>query len=155
MRHPVGSVGRVRHRLPWANEPDAQGQVRMWAVHNEIARQSAEWTLLRERYPGVPLVVAGDFNQDRDGTGWYGSRAVRDALTEQLQRAGLTILTDADVVSDGLLHEHHLIDHIAATDPLHDGASLSCWDVRDEQRVRLSDHPTIAVDVAPTGMMTQ
>lgn len=63
--------------LPWANEPAEDGPVRMWDVHeNEIGREGAEWEQLRSHYPSVPLLVAGDFNQDRDGSGWYGSRRV-------------------------------------------------------------------------------
>ena len=66
--------------LPWANAPGADGVVRMWREQLlAIERQGREWCALRTRYPDAPLIVAGDFNQDRDGSGWYGSRQVRRA----------------------------------------------------------------------------
>ncbi len=137
---------RPRTVLPWANEPGADGIVHMWGEHLlAIERQGREWCSLRARYPDAPLIVAGDFNQDRDGSGWYGSRQVRARLTEQLDAAGLTVVTALDVVAHGLLREHHLIDHIAISAGLAAGARVLCWESRDDA-VRLSDHPTVAVD---------
>ena len=95
---------------------------RMWEVHlAEIDRQGAEWAQLRSAYPETPMVVAGDFNQDRDGSGWYGTDATRDRLTGALNRAGLVFRADLDAVSAGLLKAHHLVDHICMTRDLADG----------------------------------
>jgi hypothetical protein len=60
----------------------------MWQVHvAKIERQSADWRPIREPHPKLPPVVLGDFNQDRDGSGWYGTQANladRSALAEIL-----------------------------------------------------------------------
>jgi endonuclease/exonuclease/phosphatase family metal-dependent hydrolase len=144
---PVLVYGTV---LAWANEPrhDDGRSARMWEVHlAEIDRQGAEWAQLRSAYPEIPMVVAGDFNQVRDGSGWYGTRATRDRLTDALSRAGLVCATDLDVVSAGLLEAHHLIDHICVTPDLAKDATVHCWEARDDAGQRLSDHPTVAVDL--------
>jgi endonuclease/exonuclease/phosphatase family metal-dependent hydrolase len=160
---PSGSVSALVERpggpfivygtvLPWANEKGADGRARMWEVHYlEIERQGREWLGLRERFPGVPIVVAGDFNQDRDGSGWYGTTRGRELLSDALDRASLVCLTSKDVVAAGLLRETHLVDHIAIC---RDWSSrltseLSCWERIDDDGVRLSDHPTVAVDLVP------
>lgn len=147
---PVVVYGTV---LPWANDKGDDGTRRMWQVHYEqIERQGAEWQLLRERYPGVPLVVAGDFNQDRDGSGWYGTHHGRQLLTDALDAAGLTCVTVEDVVATGRLQADHLVDHIVICSRLaaRSGVALHCWERRDDDGTHLSDHPTVAVDVVPS-----
>lgn len=136
--------------LPWANEPGDDGRARMWEVHHaEVVRQAADWRELRARHPGLPLVVAGDFNQDRDGSGWYGSRRGRDLLTTGLAEAELVCITSEDVVAAGKLTRNHLVDHVAiSTDMLRDRmVEVHCWEPRDLDGVALSDHPTVAVDL--------
>jgi len=140
--------------LPWANEPGEDGRARMWEVHErEVRRQGAEWRTLLASFPELPLVVAGDFNQDRDGSGWYGTARVRGALTEELAAADLRCVTDRDVVADGLLRGTHLVDHVAVSRDwaAQREARVRCWERTDTDGVRLSDHPTVAVDLAPRG----
>lgn len=145
---PDGPVIVYATVIAWANEShfDDGSPAKMWQVHMaEIERQGAEWRRIRERFPDVPLVVAGDFNQDRGGSGWYGTKAGRELLTDELASADLELHTDGDVVADGLL-DVHLIDHIAATPDLR-LTSMRCWPSDDADGVRLSDHPTVAVDL--------
>jgi hypothetical protein len=158
---PSGSVSAVVERaegpfviygtvLPWANEPGDDGRARMWQVHErEVERQGEDWAELRRRFPGLPLIVAGDFNQDRDGSGWYGTPKVRAALTRALDDAGLVCVTTEDVVRSGRLADQHLVDHIAVSETLLTSmeATMSCWARTDTDGVRLSDHPTVAVDL--------
>jgi endonuclease/exonuclease/phosphatase family metal-dependent hydrolase len=143
---PVLIYGTV---IAWANEPhhDDGTPARQWEVHlGEIERQGREWMRLREAYPDVPLIVAGDFNQDRDGSGWYGTKATRAALTSALANAGLECVTEMDAVATGLLAAHHLVDHICVPAGMPDSVSVSAWENADDSGQRLSDHPTIAVD---------
>jgi endonuclease/exonuclease/phosphatase family metal-dependent hydrolase len=147
---PTGPVIVYGSVLAWANEKGEDGQARMWQVHyDEIRRQGREWRSLGEEHPGFPLIVAGDLNQDRDGSGWYGTRQGRELLTEAFAAADLTCLTDEDVVASGKLAESHLIDHIAASRSWVTAAdpTLSCWEKTDRDGVRLSDHPTVVVDL--------
>ena len=68
---PTGPIVVYGTVTPWANERmhDDGSRARMWDVHRaEIERQGADWLALRAAYPDPPLVVAGDVNQDRDGS---------------------------------------------------------------------------------------
>lgn len=139
--------------LPWANEKGDDGQARMWQIHYaQIERQAEDWCTLRELYPDLPLVVAGDFNQDRDGSGWYGTRRGRDLLTRALDDVDLSCATDEDVVATGKLRAAHLVDHIAICRRWTNEADvrLSCWEQTDQDGTHLSDHPTVAIDLHPT-----
>jgi endonuclease/exonuclease/phosphatase family metal-dependent hydrolase len=137
--------------IAWANEPtfDDGRPARMWEVHlAEIGRQSDEWRRLRSALPDLPMVVAGDFNQDRDGSGWYGTARTRRRLGEALDLAGLTCVTDMDAEVEGLLPSGHLVDHVCLSPDLVRRSSIRCWPQFDESGQRLSDHPTVVVDLA-------
>ncbi len=62
------------------------------------------------------------------------------------QRVGLGL--GFDVVAAGLLATHHLMDHLCVPAALAERANVSCWEITDEGDVRLSDHPTVAIDLA-------
>ncbi len=134
--------------LPWANDRGSDGTATMWQEHaRAIERRAADWQELRRHHPRVPLVVAGDLNQSRDGSSWYGTRAVRDALTAALEAGELRELTAQDVVTTGHLQCHHLVDHVCVSRWLEVDAELRCWEQVDDRGIRLSDHPTVAVDL--------
>ena len=108
-------------------------------------------------YPETPMVVAGDLNQDRDGSGWYGTNAARSALSAALQDASLVCVTDQDVVATGLLTADHLVDHICVSSALTVKSPIKCWERIDESGQRLSDHPIVAPphENAETGSRAQ
>jgi endonuclease/exonuclease/phosphatase family metal-dependent hydrolase len=153
VRAPSGPLIVYGTVIAWANEPhhDDGRPARMWEVHlAEIERQGREWAQLRAEHPGVPLVVAGDFNQDRDGSNWYGTVATRARLGEALAGAGLVCTTRIDAVACGLLERNHLIDHICLPPELDAAAEVRCWEPVDGDQ-RLSDHPVVAVDLPLNG----
>lgn len=136
--------------IAWAHEKGDDGTAAMWQVHyDEIERQGREWLELGEEFGDTPLIVAGDFNQDRDGSGRYGTRRGRDLLKDALDRAELVCLSDEDVVASGKLADSHLVDHIAASRGWASQVSwvLSCREKTDPDGVRLSDHPTVVADL--------
>jgi endonuclease/exonuclease/phosphatase family metal-dependent hydrolase len=100
----------------------------------------------------VPLIVAGDFNQDRDRSGWYGTRRGRELLAQALHDVDLVCMTDEDVVATGKLRESHLVDHIAICRrwAAEHEVRLNCWEKTDPDGTHLSDHPTVAIDLIPT-----
>lgn len=118
----------------------------MWEQHRrEIDRLAVELPALASE---MPIVLAGDLNQDRDGSGWYGTKAVRDALTSALEGAGMVCLTDIDVVEAGHLKRHHLIDHVCASRSLADrGWRMACWEPVNADGIRMSDHPGLVVTI--------
>ena len=147
---PLGQIVVYGTVLAWANEPhtDEGTPTKMWEVHlAEIERQGHDWRTIREAHPDVPLVIAGDFNQDRDGSRWYGTKEARHKLSEQLEASSLTCLTAVDVVAEGMLEAQHLIDHVCSTAHL-TMQELQCWETHDDSGIRLSDHPTVAVDLS-------
>lgn len=147
---PAGDILVYGTVIAWANERhfDDGSPARMWEVHlAEIERQGDDWVRLRERFPDTPLVVAGDFNQSRDGSRWYGTAATRSALTAQLGRAGLRCLTEFDVSAAGKLPGRHLVDHICATPGLANEDSISCFPPVGQDGRAISDHPIVMVDL--------
>lgn len=84
---PIGQLVIYGCVISWANEPFfADGSpATMWRAHAEtIAQIDHDLKAINDRYPSVPIVIGGDFNQDRDGSGWYGINAVRQQLTKVL-----------------------------------------------------------------------
>lgn len=149
---PIGPIVVYGTVVAYAHEPthDDGRAARAWEVHGaEIDRQAADWLRLRERYPDLPVVVAGDMNQGRDGRRWsYGTAVHRAALTEAFTRAGLRSLTDVDLVETGDITERGHVEHIAVSETLELVGAVEAWDRRDAVGALLSDHPTLAVDLA-------
>jgi endonuclease/exonuclease/phosphatase family metal-dependent hydrolase len=147
---PLGPIIVYGTVIPYTNEPshDDGRPARRWEVHlAEIARQSDEWQRLAAEYPDVPLIVAGDFNQARSGRpNSYGTVETRRALTEALDDAGLTCVSEGDFVADDTLERSH-VEHICISRHLSTVGPLRVWDRRDTDGRYLSDHPTIAIDL--------
>ena len=147
---PIGELVVYGCVIAWANEPTlADGSAAtMWRAHAEcIGQIDDDLVTIRDHHPGLPVVLGGDFNQDRDGSGWYGTNAVRQQLSAVLDRHDLACPTALDVVAAGLLRSHHLVDHICVTNSLTADLDVHCWETIDEAGVRLSDHPTVAIDL--------
>lgn len=148
---PSGSLIVYGTVIAYHGEPvhDDGRPARAWEVHEaEVHRQVAEWKRLRDLYPAVPLVVAGDFNQARDGRRWaYGTEAARAAITKGLADAGLRSLTDVDLVAAGAISDRSHVEHICVSTELTMLGSVLGWDRVDTDRRVLSDHPTLAVDL--------
>ena len=146
---PIGELLVHGVVLPYMHEPGQDGQrVPGWSrFKEELLRQQDHWMRLREQYPGIPLVVAGDLNQNLDGKRWYGSPKTRHALRQALNAAGLNCLTLEDVVASGKLRRNHLIDHICATDGLTAGGGITCWEPITIDGLTMSDHPGVAVQL--------
>lgn len=149
VRTPQGPVVVFGSVIPYAHAKGPDGSSRLWEEHYaEIDRLAEEWAMLSA---DTPLVVAGDFNQDRDGSGWYGTIEGRSRLTAAMNGAGLRCLSEADMVATGQLQKNHLIDHICVTDDLAVQAGpVSCWEPVNDAGVRMSDHPGVSVDVGLT-----
>lgn len=143
--------------IAWRDERtfDDGGPARAWEVHDvEAQRQADEWVQLVRDHPGVPLVVAGDFNQDRDGSGWYGSPRARTIVTDGLVSAGLTCVTEFDAVAEGRLRRQHLVDHVCVPEAWAARTTVGLSEAVDDQGRRLSDHPTVLVGVETSGMLS-
>ncbi len=103
---------------------------------------------IRSQYPALPVVVAGDLNQNLDSARWYGSHETRRELRQAIEAAGLKCLTDEDVVTCRKLRRNHLVDHVLATEGLVATAGITCWEPTTSDGLRMSDHPGVAVQLA-------
>lgn len=147
---PLGLIVVYGCVIAWSHEPtfDDGTPAGVWNVHAaDIERQASEWRWLREHYPSRPLVVAGDFNQGRSGRRWdYGTHALRQQLSDRLDHVGLRSLTDIDLVEAGPLVQSH-VQHICVSPELAASGDVLAWERTDGSGQRLSDHPTLAVDL--------
>jgi hypothetical protein len=148
---PAGDLVVYGTVLPWNGDmgPDAERPARGWEEFRRVVpEQGREWASLRERYPDATLVVAGDLNQDLGGEHYYGTKAGRTLLTNELVDAGLACLTTTDRFDRAVLR-YPPIDHVCAGAGV--GTTLIAtahgWN-RDVDGVRLSDHGGVLVNLA-------
>ena len=136
--------------LPYMNEPGPAGlRVAGWSrFREELRQQGNHWMQIRSQYPALPVVVAGDLNQNLDSARWYGSHETRRELRQAIEAAGLKCLTDEDVVTCRKLRRNHLVDHVLATEGLVATAGITCWEPTTSDGLRMSDHPGVAVQLA-------
>ena len=140
--------------LTYAGDKGPEGSSGHWIEHhNEIAKQGEDWTRIQKLTQGIPFIVAGDFNQARDGRGQYHSSKSIELLNSQLQRNSLACLTDEDFGENGKLRPdprkgycRHNIDHICVTKGAFQIEKVGAWDhFTDIQE--LSDHNGVFVDL--------
>lgn len=115
--------------------PD-QVYVAPWEEHQAaIAQQGNDWASLFQKYPNHALCVAGDFNQSRNGTGWYSTQEVEDLLTEQLKRSHLTCITEKNFGLD----KRQNIDHICISQSFAKSHRVLAWE-NFADTIKMSDH---------------
>lgn len=136
--------------LPWNGDqgPDPEKPAKGWEeFHRVVPQQGRDWALLRARFPEAALVVAGDLNQDLGGEHYYGTKAGRRLLLDQLSKVRVACLTTTDRFDRSVLL-HPPIDHVCAGAGA--GAALQSevlgWN-RDVDGVRLSDHGGVLAEV--------
>ena len=122
------------------------GTAENWVEHHKaIEAHGNDWARLRALDRSRPLVVAGDFNQTRDGSRKYCSDRSIDLLNTQLERNNLICVTDKDFGRDGQLnvdprkgYYRHNIDHVCLTASLK-AVNADAWDHFSETQ-EFSDH---------------
>jgi len=84
---------------------DTTKTYKSWEMHKEnIVFQSEDWLKITNDYPGIPLCVAGDFNQTRDKKkGGYGNDDIRMLLSNKLEICGLSCITEENFEDSGKL----------------------------------------------------
>ena len=133
--------------IPYHGAKGIDGNSTRWQEHkNAIVWHSADWRELQSQYPSHHIIVAGDYNQHRDGVGKYGTIEMRRMLTDAFKASKLYCVTEQDfVVSMGLSRRN--IDHIGLTAGLADAVTkVLAWEGTIDG-IRLSDHNGITVEL--------
>jgi hypothetical protein len=116
-----------------------------WARHREAVRsQTVEWKKLRDQYPDHLFCVAGDFNENLDGTRWYGVRDAKEGIRKGLAAADLRCATDVDLRARGMTRA--TVDHICLSSNFGGSIKMDAWE-GTVSGVKLSDHNGVLVDV--------
>jgi hypothetical protein len=146
---PIGPIIVYGTIITYANDR-AHGTARRWEEHRKaITRQAADWSELRERFPSHHFVLAGDFNQSRDGSGWYEEPVAVHILTEALRRTELTCATETDFRRCGLLKSRASVDHIRLSKNLNSSVGVvGVWEGTSAHGVTMSDHNGVYIYIA-------
>ena len=138
-------------RYPYRFEGAEVEGKKAWELHYEsIANHAADWCRLRKKFPSHHLVVAGDFNQNRDGRRWYGTEKGRQDLGDALAGADLDCATKGriePIKEDDILNP--TVDHICLDRAIEErGTVVKGWPAGETPGgKRLTDHTGVYVDV--------
>jgi len=149
VEHPDGPLLVYGSIIPWDGCKGPDGNSPKWEEHYRyIEWHGRDWLRLRHEFPDHPLITGGDYNQNRDGARWYGTRKGRDMLTGALEDAGLRCVTEEDFVKTGKLQKRHTVDQICMDLLLAEKIELvGAWERERSDGLRLSDHSGIYVDL--------
>jgi endonuclease/exonuclease/phosphatase (EEP) superfamily protein YafD len=129
--------------LTWHGDRGQDEQSKNWEEHyKSIQAHGNDWYRLLQENPNSRMIVAGDFNQARDKSKWYGTEKGINLLTELLERNSLICLTDT--VQPKLRHN---IDHICVTKDWAIAGNPKSWEGTQED-VILSDHNGVYVEIS-------
>ena len=114
-----------------------------------IERHRTDWQRIRAEHPDHEFIVAGDFNQHRDGVGSYGARG-REPLSNALSASMLSCVTEQDFKALGKLTTRRNLDHICLSQRLVSKVTeVDAWEAGTlPNGKRHSDHNGVWVDLA-------
>lgn len=135
--------------ITYANDLGELGKARRWEEHRKsIKEHDTDWYRLRNEFPDHLFCIAGDFNQSRDGSGWYEDVESVQMLTTALARSSLVCVTETDLRAKGILQSRASIDHICLSESLATKVeALDAWEGTADG-CRMSDHNGIVVDLS-------
>jgi hypothetical protein len=133
--------------ITYGHDGVAEKQARAWERHRAaVAQQAAEWGELAG--PARRLMcVAGDFNENLDGTRWYGVKDAKEAILRGVAAAGMVCLTTDDLRS-APFHDigRASVDHICFTKLDGLRQRLEAWP-GSKPGEHLSDHNGVLVEL--------
>ena len=135
--------------ITYANDRGPDGTARRWEEHRKsIGLHGADWLRLRQEFPNHLLCVAGDFNQSRDGSGWYEDAESVKMLSVAFDASDLQCVTEADMRASGQLKSRASIDHICLSKSVAvQGVTVGAWEGTTTDGCKMSDHNGIVIDV--------
>lgn len=147
--HPDGPLLVYGSIIAYAGYKGPDGKSPAWEEHYRfIEWHGRDWKRLREEFPKHRVITGGDYNQNRDGARWYGTRKGRDLLSSALLDAGLKCVTEEDFVKTGKLKDRHTVDHLCMDETLAASVvSVDAWERTRTDGMRLSDHSGVCVQL--------
>ncbi len=147
--HPAGPLLVYGSIIAWGGYKGTDGTSQRWEEHYRyIEWHGRDWLRLRREFPSHPLITGGDYNQNRDGTRWYGTSKGRDLLSKALIEAGLRCVTEVDFVAAGKLEKRHTVDHLCMDEAMAARVeNVGAWERTRPDGLLLSDHSGVMVDL--------
>lgn len=133
--------------IPYANDKGASGTAKRWeAQRRSIQQHHEDWLRIQQQYPDHLICIAGDFNQSRDGSGWYEDQQSVELLSMALQDLSLVCVTEEDFQATGL--SRSTIDHICLSKSLlPQVVAVGAWEGSTPETGSMSDHNGVFVDL--------
>ena len=120
----------------------------MGGARRSIQQHYQDWLCLRQKYPNHLLCIAGDFNQNRDGTQWYKDQQSVEQLTTALQALSLNCVTEMDMRKEFGLSRAS-VDHICLCQSLQSQLmNVSAWEGKTTNGEKISDHNGVFLELA-------
>lgn len=142
--------------ITWKNDKGPEKSSPAWFEHDKsIVVHGDDWKMIQDQHPGVPLIVAGDFNQTRDGASrGYRSPNGINLLNDQLRRNRLICISDDDFGKQGKLMPdpnnrdlyRHNVDHICVSTSRFAISQVGVWD-HFSGETYWSDHNGVYADL--------
>lgn len=133
--------------ITWANDKGISGTAKKWEEHRRSIQQHHEdWLRIQKQHPEHLMCIAGDFNQSRDGSGWYEDKQSVEMVSAALHDLSLVCVTEQNFQKTGL--SRSTIDHICLSERLVPyKTSVNAWEGETPERGRMSDHNGVLVDL--------
>lgn len=148
LNSPVGPLVAFGTVLPWHSDTGhlRANPMKQWAEQDRVLPlQVAEWRRLRQNFPDLPLVVAGDLNMNLGGKHYYGTARGRQTLRDGLAELGLVCVTETARIPAGALRNPP-IDHVLVPDAWEPTSRVvGAWEGKTDDGLRLSDHSGLVV----------
>jgi|SRR5690554_302604 len=129
-----------------------------WEYHErDLIAQAENWRELIHHTNGLPLIIAGDFNQTRFNNIGYGTKKVRDVLSHLLKELDITCVTEIDFSENYLTEDHKKgktrknIDHICISNSFLEKLNeyeVGAWDHFTAEGKYMSDHNGVWFEIS-------
>jgi endonuclease/exonuclease/phosphatase family metal-dependent hydrolase len=144
---PFGAMIIYGTVITYANDKGISGTAKRWEEHQRSIQQHQEdWSKIQQQYPDHLICIAGDFNQSRDGSGWYEDKNSVEMLSAALQNLSIDCVSEQDFKAQGL--SRSTVDHICLSRRLVAyQESVGAWEGITSEDKKMSDHNGVFVDL--------
>jgi hypothetical protein len=144
---PFGAMIVYGTVITYANDKGMSGTAKRWEEQRRSIHQHHEdWLRIQKQFPNHLMCIAGDFNQSRDGSGWYEDKESVDRLSANLHNLSLVCVTEENMRARGL--SRATVDHICLSASLVPHVvKVGAWEGTTPENGKMSDHNGVFVDI--------